>query len=234
MGAAEIIVDGVVRSFGKRRVLDGVSLTVAPGRFVAVVGPSGTGKSTLLHLVAGLLRPEAGLVLVDGERVDTLGDDDAARLRRERLGFVFQAYNLLPVLTARENVALPGRIAGWARRTAEERADVLLERLGLAHVAGQRPGELSGGEQQRVAVARALLMRPGAVLADEPTGSLDAATGTEVLVALRDAAGEESTTVLLVTHDPQAAAAADDVVRLDDCRVTSQRRNRPAPSAVAR
>ena len=187
-GAADVEVDSLTKSFGPRRVLASLSMRVPPGRFVAVLGPSGSGKSTLLHLIAGLARPESGHVRIDGVTVDAMSEPDAARLRRERVGFVFQSFNLVPVLSARENVALPGRLAGLSLTACGARADELLGQVGLSGVADQRPGELSGGEQQRVALARALMMRPGVVLADEPTGSLDAATGALLMISLKTAA----------------------------------------------
>ena len=217
--AASIDVEDVRRSFGSRVVLDGVTLHVPAGRFVALMGPSGSGKSTLLHLIAGLARPDGGRVRVDGLVVHDLSETAAATLRRDRIGFVFQAFNLVPVLSARENVALPLRIAGASAAAARERADELLAQLDLAAVRDDRPATLSGGEQQRVAIARAMAAAPGAVLADEPTGSLDAKTGAAVLLALRHLQQLAGTTVLMVTHDPRAAAAADEVVRFEDGHV---------------
>jgi putative ABC transport system ATP-binding protein len=197
-------------------VLDGVDVQLEPGRFVAVMGPSGSGKSTLLHLVAGMARPESGRVVIGDTVVGDLDDAEAALLRRDRIGFVFQSFNLVPVLTARENIALPGRIAGRPARDIAARVDELVSSLGLTPVADQRPALLSGGEQQRVAIARALVLRPELVLADEPTGSLDAVTGAGVLAALRAQQREVGATVLMVTHDPRSAAVADEVLRLED------------------
>lgn len=193
--------------------LRGVDLSIDAGEFVAVMGPSGSGKSTLLHLVGGLDRPEAGEVLVEGERLAELGDEALAHLRRRRIGFVLQFFNLFPLLSARENVAFPLLLDG--RGDALALADQALERVGLSGRAKHRPGELSGGEQQRVAVARALVTRPAAILADEPTGSLDSLAGEDVLRLLR-AAADDGHAILLITHDAPAAAYADRVVRLRD------------------
>ncbi|HYD11191.1 MAG TPA: ABC transporter ATP-binding protein [Acidimicrobiales bacterium] len=190
-----------------------VDLAIAPGEFVAVMGPSGSGKSTLLHCIGGLDRPSSGDVLVDGSSLASLGDDELAHLRRRRIGFVLQFFNLFPLLTARENVAFPLLLDGHA--DALDRAAAALERVGLADRATHRPSELSGGEQQRVAVARALVTRPAVVLADEPTGALDSLTGEDVLRLLRLAA-DDGQAVLLITHDAPAAAYADRVIRLRD------------------
>jgi putative ABC transport system ATP-binding protein len=198
------------------RALDAVSLTVSPGEFVAVVGPSGSGKSTLLHLLAGLDTPTSGTVTVDGEPTETLSERARARLRLRHIGIVFQRFHLLPSLSARANVALPLVERGVSRRDRRERAMALLERVGLAERASHRPGELSGGEQQRVAVARALVCDPGLVVADEPTGELDSVTGAKVLDLL-SAVGEDRA-VVVASHDEQVVERADRVVQLQDGR----------------
>ena len=190
-----------------------VDLSIAVGEFVAVMGPSGSGKSTLLHLVGGLDRPDTGEVLIEGEPLAGMNDEALASLRRRRIGFVLQFFNLFPLLSALENVAFPLLLDG--RRDALALAGDALARVGLAARAEHRPGALSGGEQQRVAVARALLTRPAVVLADEPTGSLDTLAGEDVLRLLR-AAADDGQAVLLITHDAPAAAYADRVVRLRD------------------
>jgi ABC-type lipoprotein export system ATPase subunit len=209
---------GLVKAYGagaaRRRVLDGASLEVAAGELIAVVGPSGSGKSTLLHVLAGLDRLDAGTVEVAGAPVHRLGDRALTRLRRDRIGMVFQSFHLVPELTGAENVVLPARANGGAL-AGSARARALIERLGLAEAAGRRPAELSGGEQQRLAIARALVNEPALVLADEPTGNLDDASGAAVLELLRSvAAGGRA--VVLVTHDPRAGAVADRTLRLLD------------------
>ncbi len=199
--------------------LAGVSLTVAPGEFVAVIGPSGCGKSTLLNLVAGLDRPTRGTILVDGVDLTRCAEGALSRLRRERIGIVFQFYNLLPHLTARENVALPLLLNGTPTREIASRVGEELEAVGLLTRADHFPHELSGGEMQRVAVARALAPRPALLLADEPTGNLDSQLGGAVLEILRRLNRARAFTVLLATHSPEAAAVADRVVRLRDGRL---------------
>jgi putative ABC transport system ATP-binding protein len=200
--------------------LDAVTLTVARGEAVAVLGPSGSGKSTLLNLVAGLDRPTAGSVTVAGSRVDRLGEARSARFRRERIGLVFQFFHLLDELTVLENTALPARLAGVARRTAINRAGELLDRLGVGRHARAYPARLSGGERQRVAVARALVNRPALLLADEPTGALDTASGEDVKRLLLELHREGGQTIIMVTHDPMLAqGCATRIVRLVDGRV---------------
>jgi putative ABC transport system ATP-binding protein len=194
--------------------LRGVDVAFAPGTFTAIMGPSGSGKSTLLHILAGLDRPTDGWVEIDGTRLDGLNDRDLTLLRRRSVGFVFQAYNLLPVLTAEENITLPLRIGG-------ERADpawleALIEAVGLGDRRTHRPAEMSGGQQQRVAVARALVTRPAVVFGDEPTGNLDSKSGREILALLRRAVDDLGQTIVMVTHDPSAATIADRVVFLAD------------------
>jgi ABC-type lipoprotein export system ATPase subunit len=212
---------GLVKTFGRgraeHRVLDGAALEVQRGELVAVVGRSGSGKSTLLHLLGALDRPEAGTIEVAGQRVDGRPERDLTRLRREHVGFVFQAYHLVPELTGEENVLLPTRLPGSARG-APARGRALIERLGLNGAAARLPHELSGGEQQRLAVARALVHDPALVLADEPTGNLDPEAGAAVLALLRGAA-DDGRAVVLVTHDEAATSAADRVLRLVDGRL---------------
>jgi len=200
-------------------ILDQVNLSIDAGDSVAILGPSGSGKSTLLGLIAGLDRPTSGEVLLDGRPIHGLSEDDLARLRRREIGFVFQSFQLLPHLTARENVLLPLEIAGEDR--AGERADALLAGVGLAERGHHYPAQLSGGEQQRVALARAFAPRPRLLLADEPTGNLDGATGARVLDLLDALRREGGTTLVLVTHDPALAARTDRQVHLRDGRVVS-------------
>ena len=198
-------------------VLDAVDLAIAPGEFVAVLGPSGSGKSTLLALMAGLDRPSAGQVLIDGAPIQDLSEDRLALLRRRQIGFVFQTFQLLGNLTARENVLLPLELAGAA--DARERADLLLASVGLAERAHHYPTQLSGGEQQRVALARAFATEPPILLADEPTGNLDGATGSRVLEILLELKRRHGTTLVLVTHDRAVAGLADRQVHLRDGRI---------------
>jgi putative ABC transport system ATP-binding protein len=202
--------------------LNGVDLAIERGEFVAVMGPSGCGKSTLLNVLAGLDRPNAGEVWLDGQRVDQLSETALAKLRRRRLGFVFQFFNLLPTLTASENVELPLMLSGRRRRQARRTARRLLEDLGIGDKADAAPSQLSGGQQQRVALARALANQPDVVMGDEPTGSLDSASAVEVLGLLR-AAHAGGQTLLLATHDARVAAAADRVVTMRDGRLTRDR-----------
>ncbi|HEU0100981.1 MAG TPA: ABC transporter ATP-binding protein [Mycobacteriales bacterium] len=205
-------------SFGQTRALAGASVQIRPGEVVALLGPSGSGKSTLLHCLAGILRPDAGEVRYRGARLDDRTDDARSRLRRDDFGFVFQFGSLVPELTALENVALPLRLAGSRRRPAEDRARAWLERLGVPAVADQRPGEMSGGQGQRVAVARALVGGPRVVFADEPTGALDSFNGELVMDELIAAAREQGAAVVLVTHETRVAAYADrEVVLRDGC-----------------
>jgi putative ABC transport system ATP-binding protein len=213
------------RSFGSGatavRALAGVDLTVAEGEMVAIMGPSGSGKSTLLHILGALDRPDGGSVAIAGRRYEDLSDRELTRLRGEVFGFVFQFFNLLPTLTAAENVLLPALVNGERPSRYAERVDRLMEKVGLAGRAGHLPTELSGGEQQRVAIARALLRDPRLVLADEPTGNLDSASGASVMDLLRTVVADGQT-VVIVTHDPGAAALADRVVFLRDGAVVSE------------
>ncbi len=199
------------------RALDGVSVELAQCRFVAIMGPSGSGKSTLMHILAGLDRPTSGTVEVDGIDLGGLDDGELTELRRDKVGFVFQFFNLLPVLDARENILLPLKLAG--RDPDPERLEALIDAVGLGDRLDHRPAELSGGQQQRVAIARALLSEPAVVFADEPTGNLDSHSSEEVLALLRRAVDEFGQTVVVVTHDPVAAAIADRVLVLVDGRI---------------
>jgi len=200
-------------------VLRDVSFRIEPGELVAVIGPSGSGKTTLLGLMAGLDRPSSGSVELDGVDLAALPEDGRARLRRERIGFVFQSFQLIPTLTARENVQVPLELAGG--EGARERAGELLERVGLGDRVHHYPAQLSGGEQQRVAIARAFVHSPRILFADEPTGNLDAATGARIVELLLELNRERGTTLVLVTHDPELAARAGRVIRLADGRVVS-------------
>jgi putative ABC transport system ATP-binding protein len=202
-------------------ILDGVTLDVPAGQFVAVIGPSGSGKSTFLGLLAGLDRPTTGSIRVDGVELASLDEDAVARLRLAKIGYVFQSFHLIPTLTALENVAIPLELAGAAEPA--RRAGALLEEVGLKARVGHYPAELSGGEQQRVALARAVANRPGLLLADEPTGNLDSATGTQIVDLLVDLHRRHGTTLILVTHDPVLAAHAERIVELRDGRVVADR-----------
>jgi putative ABC transport system ATP-binding protein len=197
--------------------LDGISLDFERGRFAAIMGPSGSGKSTLMHCLAGLDRPTGGSVVIEGTDLSTLDDGDLTELRRDKLGFIFQFFNLLPVLSAEENIVLPLSIAG--RKPDREWLDRLIEVVGLGDRLTHRPAELSGGQQQRVAVARALVSRPAVVFADEPTGNLDSTASDEVLALLRQAVDEFGQTVVMVTHEAHAASYADRLVVLRDGKV---------------
>ncbi|WP_329119075.1 ABC transporter ATP-binding protein [Streptomyces sp. NBC_01353] len=202
------------------RALDGVDLDFRTGTFTAVMGPSGSGKSTLLQCAAGLDRPTSGSVQVGGISLEGLSERRLTLLRRDRIGFVFQSFNLLPSLTAAQNVALPLRLAG--RRVSRGEVRAALERVGLGGRESHRPGELSGGQQQRVAIARALITRPAVLFGDEPTGALDSTTSREVLTMLRELVDRDGQTIVMVTHDPVAAARADRVVFLVDGRVEGE------------
>jgi putative ABC transport system ATP-binding protein len=197
--------------------LAGVSTGFDRGRFTAIMGPSGSGKSTLMHILAGLDKPTSGTVELDGVEISGLDDGELTKLRRDKLGFVFQFFNLLPVLTAEENMLLPLSIAG--RKPDPEWLERLVTTVGLGDRRTHRPGELSGGQQQRVAVARALLSKPAVVFADEPTGNLDSKASEDVLSLLRQAVDEFGQTVVMVTHDPAAAAHADRLITLRDGRI---------------
>ena len=194
--------------------LRGVSLDVAAGQFAAVMGPSGSGKSTLMHILAGLDRPTSGTVAIDGTEIAGLNDKQLTLLRRHNIGFIFQFFNLLPTLTAEENIVLPLQIAGT--KPEHEWVESVIERVGLGDRRRHRPAELSGGQQQRVAIARALVSRPTVIFADEPTGNLDSATGAEILAVLREAVDTYQQTTVMVTHDAGAAAIADRALFLAD------------------
>jgi putative ABC transport system ATP-binding protein len=211
----------VVFSFGTTPALRGASLAVDAGEVLAIMGPSGSGKSTLLHCLAGILVPQSGEILFDGVRIDTMTETQRSSLRRDRFGFVFQFGQLVPELTAAENVALPLLLSGIRRTEALRRAYGWFERLGLEGMEQRRSGELSGGQAQRVALARGLVARPEILFADEPTGALDSLTGEQVMDLLVDAAREQGTTVILVTHEPRVAAYAEREVIVRDGRVNA-------------
>lgn len=217
-GAAEAVLVGrdLCRRFGDAVALAGVDIVLRRGEAVAAMGPSGSGKSTLLHCLAGIDTPDRGEVRLDGRRIDTMGERERTALRRRRFGFVFQSGHLLAELPAEENVALPLLLEGLGRRRAVAEARRWFAPLGIAGLEGRRPGELSGGEAQRVTVARALVTRPSVVFADEPTATLDRATGRAVMVLLLQAAQTARSSVLVVTHDPEVAAQCDRTVRLRD------------------
>ena len=215
---------GVTRSFGPTLALRGADLSVDRHEIVAVMGPSGSGKSTLLYCLAGILTPDAGQVLFDGTRVDQLDEPARTELRRRRFGFVFQFGQLVPELSAVENVALPLLLEGRPRRQSMVEAAGWLERLGIGELGARRPGELSGGEAQRVALARAVVAEPDVIFADEPTGSLDSFAGEQVMDLLVDSARAQRTTVLIVTHDARVAAYADREVVVRDGIVVDRAR----------
>jgi len=220
-GAAAVEARDVVLSFGETPALRGATLTAGPGEILAIMGPSGSGKSTLLHCLAGILVPASGEILFDGRRVDTMSETGRSTLRRERFGFVFQFGQLVPELTAEENVALPLLLGGTRRAAALAKARDWFGRLGLDGLAQRRSGELSGGQAQRVALARGLVAGPEVLFADEPTGSLDSLTGEQVMNLLVGAAREQGTTVILVTHEPRVAAYADREVIVRDGKVST-------------
>lgn len=213
---------GLRKRFGLTDALRGASLTVASGEVVAVMGPSGSGKSTLLHCLAGILRPDGGSVVFDGRRVNELGDRQRTELRRGAFGFVFQFGQLVPELTAVENVAAPLLLAGRRRRPAIAAASAWFERLGLQGLEGRLPGELSGGQAQRVAVARALVAKPRVVFADEPTGALDSTAGDDVMELLVASVREQEAAAVVVTHEPRVAAFADRTVLVRDGQVEAE------------
>ena len=215
---------GLTRSYGRGDTLvpalRGVDLDLPAGRFTAIMGPSGSGKSTLMHCLAGLDQPTTGRITVAGQALEGLSDDALTRFRRDHVGFVFQAFNLLPMLSAEQNIWLPTELAGRPRAALRERFDHVVSTLGLGDRLTHRPAELSGGQQQRVAIARALLAEPAIVFADEPTGNLDSSSSAEVLSLLRGSVRELGQTVVMVTHELDAAGYADDVVVLADGLVT--------------
>ena len=212
----------VTKTFnGKRQVLalDDITLEIARGEMVSIIGPSGSGKSTLLNLIGGLDRPTTGEIVIDGARAAALPDDRLTRLRRDKIGFIFQFFNLLPSLTCLENVALPLHLRGWPRPKVQDRAAELLHLVQLSHRLDHLPDELSGGERQRVAIARALAVYPPILLADEPTGNLDTRTGAEILKLIRDLHERLGGTVLMVTHDMSVAESCPRTISLRDARV---------------
>ena len=202
--------------------LDHVNLAVKAGEFVAIMGPSGCGKSTLLHLIGGLDRPSSGKVIIEGMSIAEMNDDRITELRRRKIGFVFQFFNLIPVLNAVENAALPVTLDGAKPAEAQKLAAEWLARFGLSDRMSSRPDQLSGGQQQRVAIARALTAKPSLILADEPTGNLDTRSGDEIASIMRDAAKKYSRTVVMVTHDPRIAAYADRIVFLKDGKIVDE------------
>ena len=220
----------IVKSFGSTPALRGASVAVGRGEILAVMGPSGSGKSTLLHCLAGILVPDGGQVLFDGQRLDTLAENPRSALRRDKFGFVFQFGQLVPELTAEENVALPLLLGGARRAEAVRRAREWFPRLGLDGLERNRSGEMSGGEAQRVALARGLVAGPEVLFADEPTGSLDSLAGERVMNLLTAAARDQGTTVVLVTHEPRVAAYADREIIVRDGKVTT---TPAAPAAAA-
>ncbi|HEX6357552.1 ABC transporter ATP-binding protein [Actinophytocola sp.] len=224
----------VVKTYGGRRnsvtALDGVTIAFPRATFTAVMGPSGSGKSTFLHCAAGLDRPTRGSVLLDDQELSKLSEVELTKLRRDRIGFVFQAFNLLPAFSVQDNVTLPLRLAG--RRANRDAVERVLQQVGLSERRRHLPGELSGGQQQRVAIARALITRPAVIFADEPTGALDTRTARDVLNLLRASVDQAGQTIVMVTHDPVAASYADRVVFLADGRLVGELR-RPTAEAVA-
>jgi putative ABC transport system ATP-binding protein len=224
-GGDMVVVEDLRRTYGSGdtavHALRGVSFTVPRGELVALKGRSGSGKTTVLNLVGGLDTPDGGRILLDGADLAALGEDDRLALRRDRIGFVFQSFGLIPILTAAENVGVPLRLRKAPAREREERVALLLDLVGLADHVDQRPGELSGGQQQRVAIARALANRPLLLIADEPTGQLDADTGLAVMELLRAVVRSEGVTALVATHDHQLLALADRVLELRDGRIVT-------------
>jgi putative ABC transport system ATP-binding protein len=219
--AAVVAARDLVRRYGEGdtavEALRGVDLDVAAAKLTAVMGPSGSGKSTLMHLLAGLDRPTSGEVFIDGTDISRLNDTELTKLRRKHVGFIFQFFNLLPMLTAEENIFLPLSIAGV--KPDKEWTDDMIAKVGLADRRTHRPSELSGGQQQRVAIARALVSRPTVIFADEPTGNLDSKTSGEILELMRESVDAYGQTTVMVTHDPRAAAIADRILFLDDGRI---------------
>src|SRR5438093_13695586 len=229
-----IDLDRVSKQFeGKRRVtaLDAVSLTIPAGQMVSIIGPSGSGKSTLLNLIGGLDRPSSGQVRIDGAPLSGMSDDELTKVRRDKIGFIFQFFNLLPTLSCLENVGLPLYLRGWSRRRVDARARELLNLVHLGHRLQHLPDELSGGERQRVAIARALSVYPPILLADEPTGNLDTRTGQEILALVRDLHSRLKSTVVIVTHDMSVAGSCERTIALRDGRIVDDvRRAAPNPT----
>jgi putative ABC transport system ATP-binding protein len=227
--------DDVTRRYGSGEAavdaLRGVTIDIPRGQFAAIMGPSGSGKSTLMHVLAGLDVPTSGTVHIAGEDITKMNDAQLTKLRRAHIGFVFQAFNLLPTLSVEENVALPLALGG--RKADAGRLDSLLREVGLADRRRHRPAELSGGQQQRAAMARALITRPTVLFADEPTGNLDSRTGEEILALLREAVRQHDQTTVIVTHDPRAAATADRVVFLADGEIAAELRPNSVDEVIA-
>ncbi|MCU1336889.1 MAG: transporter related protein [Bryobacterales bacterium] len=222
-----ILLRGVSKTFeGKRKVtaLEGIDLSIAKGEMASLVGPSGSGKSTMLNLIGGLDRPTRGEVELDGQPLSKLSDDELTRVRRDKIGFIFQFFNLLPTLSCLENVSLPLHLRGWPRKKVEERARELLDTVKLGARVDHLPDELSGGERQRVAIARALSVYPPILLADEPTGNLDTQTGAEILNLIHDLHDRLGATVLVVTHDKTVAESCSRTIQLRDGRVFADTR----------
>ena len=224
---------GVQKSFGANRVLRGVDLALPKGQSMVVIGGSGTGKSVLLKCILGLVRPDAGTIMVGGKAVQTMEDDVLSDFRAQQLGFIFQNFNLLPVLTAFENVEYPLVLTGLPADKRRKRVENLLESVGLADRAGNLPGQLSGGQRQRVAIARALARRPQLVLADEPTANLDSKTGVEIIELMRDMQKQHCVSFIFSSHDPKVLEAADDAVHIQDGRITSIERRLAATESGA-
>jgi putative ABC transport system ATP-binding protein len=230
-----IQLDQVTKRFeGRTQVtaLNNVSLTIERGEMVSIVGPSGSGKSTLLNLVGALDQTTTGIIRVDGVSLGGLSDDAVTRIRRDKIGFIFQFFNLLPTLSCLENVALPLHLRSWTRKAATERATELLSLVGLADRVAHLPEELSGGQRQRVAIARALSIYPPILLADEPTGNLDSRTGEEILGLMHDLHVRLGSTVVVVTHDERVARSCQRTIALRDGRIVEDVRNRPAEGTV--
>jgi putative ABC transport system ATP-binding protein len=229
-----VVAEGVARRYGAGETavdaLRGVSVDIERSHLTAVMGPSGSGKSTLMHILAGLDKPTAGKVQVAGTEITTLGDNDLTKLRREHIGFVFQFFNLLPMLNARENILLPLTIAG--EKPEDGWVDQVVKDVGLGDRLGHRPSELSGGQQQRVAIARALVSKPTVLFADEPTGNLDSATGGEILQLMRTSVDSLGQTTVMVTHEPRAAAIADRILFLADGLIVREMRDATAHDVV--
>ncbi len=231
---AVVVARDVTRRYGQGQTcvdaLRGVSVEIERGRLTAVMGPSGSGKSTLMHILAGLDKPTSGTVEVAGTEITTLGDTELTKLRRDHIGFVFQFFNLLPMLNARENITLPLTIAG--DKPQDGWVEQVVEDVGLSDRLTHRPAELSGGQQQRVAIARALVSRPTVLFADEPTGNLDSATGHEILQLLRASVDSLGQTTVIVTHDPRAASIADRILFLDDGLIVREMRGATAHEVI--
>ncbi len=208
--------------------VDGISFRVAKGEFVAITGPSGSGKSTVLNLISSLDQPTEGDVLIEGRSIISLCDAERTKLRRRSLGFIFQFFNLLPTMSAADNVALPLMLEGKKRKPSYQRAAEILERVGLGHRLEHRPDELSGGEQQRVAIARALVFDPGLILADEPTGNLDSKSGVQIMEMVAGLSRDYGKTVVMVTHDPSCWAYSERLIRIVDGQISSIEENRRA------